>query len=541
MADTNKPLSYQRKILYQTDFFEIISIDWTNISLSAMHSHGWSQCLVLVEEGVFENILNFGCKVETQVLEAGQVLSTPVGAKHEVRCLSAKGRTLHVYTPKINDPTEAGTFKVSSIESLQPDLELAEPTSIGSLKKIMAAIRQHSISTYSPYFMNQLFAGVFPQMLLAEELIAQSKTTLATYEASPAFSAIEAEVVEALGEVIGWSKGARDGVCVPGGSAANFMAIHCARQKRFPDNKKKGMSGTQYKVYVSSEAHYSFKKACVVLGLGTDNLVQVPVDSEGRMQANLLEQLMVEHHQQGAIPLFVSATAGTTVLGAFDPIDELSIVCKKYGAWLHVDGAWGCPVIFSKQLRGLVRGIELADSFTFDAHKLLGADLTCSFFLTQHVGLLLEANDVSGGDYLFHANDQFIDRGKLSWQCGRKAEAVSFWTIWKSLGTEGLGQFVDRLIGVRDQSLAWAKTQSRLELVADPQYLNLCLRVIPPHTNIDLADWSKKVRESLKEKNQAMVNYSTDANGSFLRLILVHPYLQFEHVKQILEWALEVE
>ncbi len=536
--ESNNPI-YSRKIIYQTDSFEVISIDWVQGNASPQHNHGWSQCMVLIEEGVFENTLDMGMKIEIQVFEKDQVLNTPVSSKHALRCVSARGRTLHVYVPKIHAHTEAGQFSFKSLSKLKQDLHLSEPTRVDRLREIMDSIRKHSVSTESPYFMNQLFSGILPQMLMAEELVSQSKTTLATFEASPAFSTIEAEVIETLGKVIGWPSGKREGVSVPGGSAANFMAIHCARQRLLPEIKKNGMSVQKLKVYVSSEAHYSIKKACVVLGLGTESLAFVPVDEHGRMKPAELAMIVAEHRSQGFIPLLVVATSGTTVLGAFDPIGELAPICQQNQIWLHVDGAWGGPALFSKRLRKLVHGVELADSMTFDAHKLFGASLASSFFLTKHAGLLLEANDVSGGDYLFHSDDPNLDRGKLSWQCGRKAEAMSFWTIWKSLGSDGLGQFVDRLIEIRDQALLWVKTQPRLELVATPEYLNLCVRIIPTSGSAD-KDWSKKVREILKEKNLAMVNYSTNEQGTFLRLILAHPFLEFSHVRQTLEWALEV-
>lgn len=537
----NKPTSYQRNVLHSTDAFEVVSIQWSKGSQTTDHNHGWSQCLVLVESGLFENTLHSGMKSEVQLLEPGQVLNTPIGAQHEMCCLSDGGKTLHVYTPKISVRTDEGQFKVPSLNDLKKDLALSKATPIESLRKIMLAIREHSISTQSPYFMNQLFSGILPQMLMAEDLIAQTKTTLATYEASPAFSTIESEVIDSLGKEIGWPQGSRDGVSVPGGSAANFMAIHCARQKKFPEFKKTGMSGTRMKIFVSQGAHYSFKKACVAMGFGTDSLVSVPVDDQGRMNSEVLAQLIQDTKKSGETALMVSATAGTTVLGAFDQIDKISMVCKKNDVWLHVDGAWGGPALFSKKSRNLVRGVELADSMTFDAHKLFGASLTCSFFLTQHAGILLEANDVSGADYLFHSLDGSIDRGKVSWQCGRKADAVSFWTIWKSIGTHGLGEFVDRLSSIRDDVIPWIKTQSRLELVAVPEFLNICVRIKPPNENYDPKKWSEKVREKMKERNLAMVNYSTDDVGTFLRLILAHPYLEIHHVKQILQWSLDME
>jgi glutamate/tyrosine decarboxylase-like PLP-dependent enzyme len=536
MSEPNGNLSYKRTTLYQSEFFEVVSIEWTDRSFSPLHTHGWSECSVLIEEGVFEDSMELGFKKEIRILEVGQGFNTPVGAHHEFRCLSPKGKTLHVYTPKISDRSLADHFNSDFSEFLKKDLSLTEPTRLDSLQKILSAVRDQSISTRSPYFMNQLFSGTSPQMLLAEELIAQTKTTLATFEASPILSTIEAEVIEALGEKIGWPSGSRDGVSVPGGSAANFMALHCARQKKFPEFKKTGMSGQKFKVFVSEDAHYSFQKAVVALGFGSDSLVSVPVDQAGRMKVSELTRLL---RKSDAVPLLVCATAGTTVRGAFDPIEELAAFCEQKDIWLHVDAAWGGPALFSKKMGSSMLGIDLADSVTFDAHKLFGASLTSSFILTRHSGLLLEANDVSGGDYLFHSDSKVFDRGKASWQCGRKADALSFWTIWKSAGTEGLGQFVDDLISVRNETLDWISKESRLELVSMPEYLNVCVRVKSP-AGESAKDWSQKVREELKTKNLAMVNYSTDGNGTFLRLILAHPHLEFKHVRQILEWALEV-
>lgn len=526
-----------RRILHKNEFFEIVSIKWTVQSESLPHNHGWSQCMVLIEDGVFENCLDLGMKVETQVLKSGHVLNTPVGAKHSLKCLSDSGQTFHVYVPKIEVHQDHGQFKVPNLENLKLDLNLNDPTDIDQLRRIMTQIREHSISTNSPYFMNQLFSGILPQMLMAEELICTTKTTLATNEASPAFSNIEQEVIQSLGKIIGWPIGKRDGVTVPGGSFANFMAIHCARHNYASEIKLKGMVGHKFKVYTSSEAHYSLKKACVVLGFGSENLASVPVDSFGKMIPQELQRMISRDKSLGFTPLIVVATAGTTVLGAFDPLIELSKICNSENIWLHVDGAWGGPALFSKTLRPLVNGIEQADSMTFDAHKLFGANLTCSFFLTKHFGILLNANDVSGADYLFHSEDEYLDRGKMSWQCGRRAEATSFWSIWKSMGTEGLGDFVDKLVAIREQTVTWIKTQPRLQLVASPEYLNICVRVVPS-IGQDPKDWSKLVREELKEKNLAMVNYSINQDGAFLRLILAHPFLEFSHVKEILEWAL---
>jgi len=534
----------QRTILCQTEAFEVVSILWSKQVpplVCNLHNHGWSQCHVLIQEGTFENNLLAGVKAELRIFEVGQVISTPVGAAHQMRCLSESGRTLHVYTPKIAEHKEEDRKFNSLIDqSLKTSIQLGEAVRFDELTKLLSAIEKNSISTHSPYFMNQLFSGVHPQALVAEELIAKSKTTLATHEASPVFSRIENEIVEQLGALIGWNPGSRDGVSVPGGSAANFMAIQLAKQKTFPETKAEGLAGKVFKIFVSKEAHYSFQKAAVSMGFGTQAIVPVGTDETGKMDVTLLEKAILDAKKLGQIPLMVCATAGTTVYGSFDPIGEIHKICHYHSIWLHVDGAWGGPVLFSKTARRLIDKIETADSMTFDAHKLIGASLTCSFILTKHQGLLLEANDVSGADYLFHnSQSEESDRGKLSWQCGRRADSLSFWSIWKNLGTLGLGNLVDRLLSVRDESIAWIQRQERLDILKESSFLNLCVRVAPPSGASD-KQWSIRVREELKRQNLAMVNYSSNETGAFLRLIIVHPQVTAEHIRNILKYALEV-
>ena len=168
----------------------------------------------------------------------------------------------------------------------------------------------------SPLFMNQLFSGVRPESLLADAVISQTRTTMATHEASPVFTKIERELVRALAQRLGWNT--VDGLGVPGGSAGNFMAIHCARQIYYPQSKTEGHGGRKLRIFVSDQSHYSFAKACIVLGLGSEALVKVQTDREGRLLPDELVKAVHRERHQGHCPLMVGATAGTTVLGAFD-------------------------------------------------------------------------------------------------------------------------------------------------------------------------------------------------------------------------------
>lgn len=538
MANSSAP-SYQKSVLHRTDAFEVAACEWIKSDVfSAPLGPSWRQCSTLVQDGRFESRLDLGLKTETQVLEEGQTITAPLGSRIELRCLSPRGRTLHVHTSQTsNEPggEERKKFSTPSLEQIKDSVDLKlgpQAATWSELENSLKQITDNSISTSSPYFMNQLFSGVFPETLASESIINQFRTTLATFEASPALTAVELEVIDRLCELVGWAEQARDGVGVSGGSAANFMAIHCARHQKVPEFRKRGPQGERFKIFVSNSAHYSLRKACLATGLGTDALVSVETDPGGRMKPDHLSEVIVAAKSRGEIPLLVCATAGTTVGGAFDPIDSIAEICGKFSVWHHVDAAWGGPVLFSTKARSLMNGVHRADSVTFDAHKLFGSRLTSSFFLTRHQGLLRDANDSGGDDYLFHSATTDLDRGRLSWQCGRGAEALSFWSLWKLHGTSGLGEFVDRLLSVRDESVRWIKTQPELSLVSEPAFLNICVRIGNDR------DAAIKARDVMKADDFAFVNFSGDHEGSFLRLILAHPKVDFQVVQSILQRAI---
>jgi len=535
-SDPSPLVPTQAQILAQTDQFEVLSCQWTENQNSNSQSRQWNECRILIQEGTFESILDLGANhCETRLLQAGDSFEAPMGSHYQLRCTSPRGQTFHVNTLRLNPTAFAPLF--APPRDLRPPLGLSsESLSWAELQKTVAQLQGSMVTTDHGLFMNQLYSGLWPEARLANQIAAENKTTLATQEAGGVLADIETEVVRALGAKIGWPANQVDGLAVPGGSAANMMALHLARHQRFPNWRKQGATGEQVRVYVSSDAHYSFQKACVALGIGTDSLVAIATDDQGRMSVDNLKTQVQLDLQKGCVPLMIVATAGTTVWGSFDPVEALASVCQQLKVWLHVDGAWGGPALFHAELRSqFLQGLELADSMTFDAHKLLGAAMTSSFVLTRHPNVLLAANDVSGGSYLFHENGK--DRGRSAWQCGRGPDALAFWLTWKSRGSDGLADFLTSLLDVRDELLQWIAGQPRLELVRAPAYLNVCVRVLDPSGKRDRL-WSRHVREQLRDHNQAFVNFSEDANGSFLRLILVNPHLELSHLQQILRAAL---
>lgn len=111
-------------------------------------------------------------------------------------------------------------------------------------------------------------------------------------------------------------------------------------------------------LFTSEDSHYSVQKLAAFMGIGSDNVYQIETDARGKLKPAHLEQEILRAKEEGALPFMVSATAGTTVLGAFDPLEEIADLCLKYGLWMHVDAAWGGGALMSQKYRQLLKGIQ---------------------------------------------------------------------------------------------------------------------------------------------------------------------------------------
>uniref|UniRef100_A0A8D0PJU4 Glutamate decarboxylase like 1 n=1 Tax=Sus scrofa TaxID=9823 RepID=A0A8D0PJU4_PIG len=217
------------------------------------------------------------------------------------------------------------------------DLELrdtGEPHN--RLLELCQDVIRYSVKTNHPRFFNQLYAGLDYYSLVARFMTEALNPSVYTYEVSPVFLLVEEAVLKKMIEFIGWKEG--DGIFNPGGSVSNMYAMNLARYKYCPDIKEKGLSGLPRLIlFTSAECHYSMKKAASFLGIGTENVCFVETDGRGKMIPEELEKQVWQARREGAAPFLVCATSGTTVLGAFDPLNEIADICERHGLWLHVD------------------------------------------------------------------------------------------------------------------------------------------------------------------------------------------------------------
>ena len=386
--------------------------------------------------------------------------------------------------------------------------------------KLIDQYLEYSVKTGNKQFVNQLFSGFNFPAFIGELFTVLANTSMYTYEVAPVATTIETEMIRLMNRYTGYLDG--DGIFVTGGSNANLVAMFSARNWALPESRFEGCDRTiKLKAFISNQAHYSFETAANVLGIGAKNVIKVASDKNGKMIPTELEKEINESVSRGEKPFFVAATCATTLLGAYDPIDELAQICKKYNLWLHADGSFGGSLILSDQHRYLMKGIEKTDSFTWNPHKLMNIPLICSALLVKKRGTLQHNITDINTDYIFHDIDQIEDLGKKSIQCGRRVDAVKLWFAWKYFGLEGYQKRIDNLIAMAIFAEEIVVNHPKLELVVKRQSFAVCFRYIPT-VKTDLNKFNLDLRETMRKNGKSIVNFGYVGETLAIRLVITN-------------------
>ncbi|MEL6159519.1 MAG: aminotransferase class V-fold PLP-dependent enzyme [Cyanobacteria bacterium J06623_5] len=411
----------------------------------------------------------------------------------------------------------------------------AEGKALQALNADIASYLSQAVKTAHPAYFNQLWGGFNAACFLGEMLTSATNTSMYTHEVAPVATLIEKTLIAKLGKLVGFTH--PEGQFTTGGSNGNLMAMAMARHRAIPSLKQIGLSNAPRLVaFVSQEAHYSFSKAAQLLGIGAENLWKVPVDERGRMVASALESMVALAKEQGARPFLVAGTAGTTVRGAYDPLDEIGAIAQQYGLWFHVDGAWGASVLLSSHHRHFMQGVSQADSVVWDAHKMMGMSLACSLLLVKQRGTMLKTFSTCGTDYIFHeAAADPVDLGPETLHCGRRVDGVKLWLAWQYLGDRGWQSMVSRYFSLAARAETTVRDHRSLEMVFPRESVNLCFQYIPTTEHITANEITLKIRKCLLERGLAMVNYAELAGKMFFRLVICNNQTHWEDIHALFQ------
>ncbi|MGW2401848.1 pyridoxal phosphate-dependent decarboxylase family protein [Kitasatospora sp. NPDC001664] len=350
-------------------------------------------------------------------------------------------------------------------------------------------------------------------------------------------SAIESAAVRWLVELLGLAPGT-SGLFVSGGSTANLTALTAARDA-LVGTEARGASA-----YFSDQTHFSVPRALHVLGIGEDRVRVLPADAHRRIPLGVLARQVARDRRDGLRPFLVVANAGTTATGDVDPLPELAAFCRAEGLWLHVDGAFGAPAALTARGRGVLAGLEEADSLSVDPHKWLFQPAGTGCVLLRDPARLTRAFGIGLPGYLdTGATGQEGDGvDYLHWgvEQTREFRALRLWLSLKVFGADAFRAAVQRGLATAEDVAAYIAARPGLEVVTGPSLAVVTFRGLPPSTGPgptgqDADAAVEAVCQDLRAEGTAMVAAVTVAGRRVFRLCTINPRARPEGVRAVVD------
>lgn len=386
--------------------------------------------------------------------------------------LGAGPRDPHEYLDYLDEEVVPHTIRVSSPKFIG-HMTSALPFFLRPLTRLMTALNQNVVKTETS------------KVLTFYERQALARLHRVIYGFPQAF--YDQHVQDHAGTL---------GIITSGGTIANVTALACARNRRLgPDGTFRGVDAaglpaalahyglTGATVIGSAQMHYSFEKGMGLMGLGTDDLVRVPTHGDGRVNLELMRAAAERARAEGRAVLAFVGVAGSTDSGCVDDLNAVADLAEEFGAHYHVDAAWGGPTVFSRKNRGLLAGIERADTVTFDGHKQLYLPMGIGMVFLRDPSLAREIEKHAA----YTARAGSLDLGQRSLEGSRPAMSLLLHATMELIGHDGYGWLMDEGIAKARHLAESVRARPEFQLLCEP-HLNVVLyRYVPEAWRAEVA------------------------------------------------------
>lgn len=401
------------------------------------------------------------------------------------------GAALHHAIHHLSPASAASVASTADLETLRRRLALPlgdtglDATEV--VEDLVRAVEGGIIGSAGPRFFGWVIGGSLPAALAADWLTSAWDQNAGMYACAPAAAVVEEVAGAWLKEVLGLPATASFGL-VTGCQMAHLTCLLAARHALLArqnwDVEMEGLAGSRpIRILTSSELHGTTVRAIRMLGLGQRNIVCLGVDAEGRLREDALIEAL---ESAPAEPTIVVLQAGDLNVGAFDDFARLIPIAKKFGAWIHVDGAFGLWCGASARLRYLVRGAEDADSWATDGHKWLNVPYDCGYAFVAD-GEAHRASLSHRASYLTHAEDA---RDALDWnpEWSRRGRGFATYAALRQLGRHGVAELIERSCDCAHALVTRIGSLEGAEVVWEPQINQGLVRFVDPRDGASAAD-----------------------------------------------------
>lgn len=413
---------------------------------------------------------------------------------------------------------------VPTWQGVEQDLGIpAQSVPLPELLTQLEPLLAQSMNPANPGYLGHMDPVASTASVIGDAIAALLNNNLLSVEMSPSFSRLETTVLRELAQRFGLGDKA-GGLLLSGGSLANLQAIALARNWAL-QVQETGLAGLAQKpvLFASEAAHTSIQKAAMLLGLGSQAVIPIATDRRGRMQVAALTEAIALARRQGQRPFGLVATAGTTVTGSIDPLPELGAIARAEGLWFHVDASYGGAVIFSPRYRHKLKGIEQADSVTFNPQKWLCVAKTSASLLLRDWSLLTEHFRIAA-PYMGEADD-LINLGEVSVQGTRPADILKLWLTLQHFGDRGCEALVDHGMRLGRSFVAELRQRPQIQVATPPDLNILCFRLASDRLTAEL-------QQSLLGQN-FFLSLPRFRDRLWLKAVLVNPFTTSDQVRQL--------
>jgi glutamate/tyrosine decarboxylase-like PLP-dependent enzyme len=396
----------------------------------------------------------------------------------------------------------------------------------GALEALRELIEQGgpaAVRSSGPRMFHFVTGGVTPAALGADWLTSTLDQNAFSWVGTPLGSRLEAVAIRWLKELFdlpaSWG-----GILTTGATMANFTALACARhwygERLGIDIEERGLTGVPpIPVFSGGYVHASVVKALAMLGMGRGSVRRLAADRVGRLDVDGLETSLRD--LDGA-PAIVLATAGEVNAGDFDPIDRMADLAERFGAWLHVDGAFGLFARVSPRVEALAAGVERADSVIADGHKWLNVPYDSGFAFVRDP-MLLPKTFTAAAEYLPSPDDPHPNFGYLGPEMSRRARGLTAWASLKAYGRDGYRSMVERHLDLAQRLGRRIDEEADLERLAEVALNVVCFRFRPRELGEEALDeLNRRLGEAIVEDGRVYAGTTTYDGRVALRPAIVN-------------------
>jgi glutamate/tyrosine decarboxylase-like PLP-dependent enzyme len=397
-----------------------------------------------------------------------------------------------------------------AVEAIDPCPEEGAP--LTQVLEDVAAVLDGGLRLGDPRTVAHLHPAPLISAAAAELAIGVTNQSMDAFDASPAATFVEDALVGWLAREHGLGASG-SGVMTMGGTASNLLGLLLARDRAGEDVRRHGLPPNRWRIVASAASHDSIRRSAALLGLGTEAVIGVETDATGAMSLDAFDAATDGEHV-----IAVVGTAGTTDLGAIDPLDALADRAQERGAWFHVDAAVGSGLVLSPRQRPRLKGIERANSVTADLHKLWWQPFSASALLVPDVDVLRAVHHASV--YLNRPEDEAEGQLNLvgrSLDTSRRFDALKVLIALRATGRRRLAEMVDQVLELAQHAGRAIQRHPELELLTTPSTVMVAFR----HRGGD--DVNVRIHRDLFASGEAVIGRTRVDGAVMLKLTLLNP------------------